>query len=282
MSGCLNDFLKRCVLVIAVISLTMAVNNPNLYAYGGGDGGGSDGGGDTSSISVTIDIFSLPLNYEPSGVSGATPQLQTPAEGQLRQVWEGLGGQAGTGQTLNDWKNSTRASRVLIQHGLEADLARTQTSSSRWNTAVVAVDVIDHIGYGAHVALSFIPVVNAPITAGLDAGRDFANVYEAALNRGASQVDAILQGMQSATVRGAASLGTGYLIGNAAGHTYNRASRITGNRTKDVAKRGANYLMTFGLKYTEFGTNLAIDVIRDNVSVGNNTSQPVYQTYQHK
>jgi hypothetical protein len=228
-----------------------------------------------------VDIWNVPTDFDEPETAGDTVQLETPQEQELKKAWEALGGKSGTGQSYENWQKSERAGKVMIQQRLEREAAQAQTGSARINIAVITLEYVDSAGKVAQVGLSFIPAVGAGTSAGLDAGREFAEVYQKARDSGASHSEAISQGMKSATVKGATSMATAGLIGKVAGNTWDKATKITGGRVKDVAKKGSGYMVSMGLKVVEFGTNAGIDEIRSKVDMKmpkNQAPQPQQQT----
>ncbi len=262
MKDCLKKLLRQSVIIGAVVVVTLIFASRDLAAYGGGDGGGGGGGGDDGTATVTISVWDIPFGLpDEAGTSGGTLELATPLENKMEAAWRNLGGQAGTGKTFDQWRNTREANTVLNQ-GLQ-DQAHSEMR--RANVAVVALEVLDGAGQASQFVLSWVPGVGTGTGIGLDVGRTFADRFKKATEQGYSYADAVAAGMQDATLKGATSLISSLTFGRLADHHTNQIQNLSDMSYQSVDTAIYHAFGYMGTKTLEQTVTYGVDSVRDQV-----------------
>lgn len=266
MEGYLKKLLRQLVIIGAVITVTLNFAARDLAAYGGGDSGGGGGGDDAVTVTVQVwDVpFDLPDDFS-NRTSGGTLELDPPPgitddpymEQKIRDAWEGLGGESGTGKPFNEWRTSSRATRVMHQDNLERDQARSFASARRANVAVITLEIADAVGSVSHTILSWLPVSGSLASAGMiaaDAGRAYVDSYNEGLSRGMSEDEANNYAMRNGLLKGATSTLSTLTWGQISGGQWNKMK----NRP-NMNYRNADQFLTNAVGYgaSKVGENTA-------------------------
>lgn len=266
---------------IGLLSVLLLTTGPGLttaYAYGGRDAmapiTSSYTGGTTGPDTWDIDPDLTDATGEE--ISGDTINLEHPITTGLRDVFENLGGQEGTGMTFEQWSKTARAGKAVVQMIREEDQANAKGEAGSANTSVVVLEWVDWTGQKVQTVLSFCPPVSATVSTALDAGRGFADAYNKALEQGHSTAEAIDIGLKKGIVKGVTTAITSKTLGNAAGNTWSKAKNINPNSVKSVAKAGSNLIGTAGLKTGENLANAGFDAALPDPGPTNQAPQPTY------
>ena len=259
---------------VVFLGVVLAALPVCLWAYGGEGGGGGEGTDNTfgGSAGGPPSIWEIDPDMEGAtggDVEGDTIQLDTPTEQnikkELKEQYEALGGEEGTGKSFEEWSRTERADKVVIQVIREEELEEALGEAAGAHRTVVILEVADQAGQVAQIGLSFAAPVGLGTSVGLDASRAFADAYKKAKAEGKSTSEAIAIGLKNAGVKGVTTTITAGTLGNVAGKTWNKAKKIpfNPNKMQSTVKKGANILTTAGLKTTEFGVNAGLDEVRD-------------------
>lgn len=179
--------LRRRALLSAAVGLALA-REAAAHGGGGDGGGGGEGGGGGFS-----DAFGGELELGPPAWYGP-PGFDPPEPG---------GGLAGGSAGLPPLTPQERAEWEAWTAGLEGNI---------WSTLEKIASGLDWLGSWAQYGLNFVPGLSGTNT-GLTGGRAFAEAYAKALERGASQAEAIKEGLKA----GAIGAGLDHLAGKALG-----------------------------------------------------------------
>jgi len=216
---------RRRALLAAGAGLLLA---PEAAAHGGGNGGG---GGEGGGGGLPYDIgkaFGPPDWYGPPGFDPPEPG----------------GGIAGGTTSLPPLTPQEQAEWEATKAGLEGNV---------WATLEQIARGLDWLGSWAQYGLNFVPGLSGTNT-GLTGGRAFAEAYGKAIDRGASQIEAIKEGL----VAGAIGAGLDHLAGKAFGKAtdgmfksakdaMNTMKQIGGPTPKGISKmipNGVGYVVT--------------------------------------
>lgn len=271
---------------VVFLGVVLAALPACLWAYGGDGGGGADGGGGENTIGDPQggppDLWEIDPDLEnltDEEVAEGTVELSTPLEDkiseELKNVFDDLGGEDGTGLTYEEWIRTERAGKAAVQVILEENLAEAFDEAEWADRKVIGLEYVDKAGEVTQIVISFVPVVGTGTSVGLDAGRAFANAYNKALEEGKSWEEAVEIAAIHASTKGVTTAITAGSLGNLAGKTWSKAGKIpfNPNKMQSIAKKGANILTTAGIKVTEFGVNAGADELRDQALENSPTNQ---------
>lgn len=188
---------RRRELLAGAASLLAA--GPAL-AHGGGDGGGGGGEGGGGGLS---DVWGTPLTLGDAGWY-SPPGLEPP------QPPEGIA--AGTAG-LGPLSPAEQAAWDAWIAGLEGQI---------WGGLESVAKGLDWLGSWTQYGLNFVPGLSE-VNVGLTGGRSFAEAYSQALDRGASQLEAIKAGMKAGAIGAGLDILGGKLTGKGADQTFKNA-----------------------------------------------------------
>lgn len=261
-----------------------------LWAYGGdggggaGGGGGADGGGGGNSIGgspggppdlweIDPDLENLTDGEVAEGTVGLSTPLEDKISTELKNVFDDLGGEDGTGLTYEQWIRTERAGKAAVQVILEENLAEALDEAEWADRKVIGLEYVDEAGKITQVAISFVPAVGTATSVGLDAGRAFADAYNKARKEGKSWEEAVEIGAKHASTKGVTTAITAGSLGKVAGNLWSKGKKIPLAKLTPAAKKLAHVTTSLGIKVTEFGVNAGADELRNQALENSPTNQ---------